>query len=52
MTGKGLPVPEVTTAMCGTEAMPTAEDYKERGNKFTGKVRKVTVELMESPCGA
>jgi hypothetical protein len=26
--------------MCGNEAMPTAEDYKERGNKFTGKVRK------------
>jgi arylsulfatase len=27
------------------EATPVTEDYKERENKFTGKIRKVTVEL-------
>jgi hypothetical protein len=27
------------------EAAPLTEDYKERDNKFTGKIRKVTVEL-------
>jgi arylsulfatase len=27
------------------EATPVTEDYKERDNKFTGKIRKVTVEL-------
>jgi arylsulfatase len=27
------------------EATPVTEDYKERDNKFTGKIRKVTIEL-------
>lgn len=27
------------------EATPVTEDYKERDNKFTGKIRKVTLEL-------
>jgi hypothetical protein len=27
------------------EGTPVTEDYKERENKFTGKIRKVTVEL-------
>ena len=27
------------------EATPVTEDYKERDNKFTGKVRKVTIDL-------
>jgi arylsulfatase len=24
---------------------PVTDDYKERGNKFTGRIQKVTVEL-------
>jgi arylsulfatase len=27
------------------DATPVTEDYKERDNKFTGKIRKVTVQL-------
>jgi arylsulfatase len=27
------------------EATPVTEDYKERDNKFTGKIRKVTIDL-------
>jgi hypothetical protein len=27
------------------EATPVTEDYKERDNRFTGKIHKVTIEL-------
>ena len=29
------------------EGTPVTEDYKERDNKFTGKIDKVTIELKE-----
>ena len=27
------------------DATPVTEDYKERDNRFTGKIHKVTIEL-------
>jgi hypothetical protein len=35
----------VTTALCGNEAPPAAEDYEDAADKFTGKIHMVTVEL-------
>jgi hypothetical protein len=29
----------------GSGATPVTEEYRERGNEFTGKIEKVTVEL-------
>lgn len=37
--------PDETADVGVDEATPVTEDYKERDNKFTGKIRKVTVEL-------
>jgi arylsulfatase len=35
------------TDVGGDEGTPVTEDYKERGNKFTGTIQKVTIELKE-----
>ena len=35
------------TDVGGDEGTPVTEDYKERGNKFTGTIDKVTIDLKE-----
>ena len=34
--------------MGADEATPVTDDYKERDNKFTGKIGKVTIEYKET----
>ncbi len=34
------------------DATPVTEDYKERDNKFTGKIHKVTIDLAPLKLGA
>ena len=33
------------------DATPVTEDYKERDNKFTGKIHKITVQLGKPNVG-